>query len=84
MFSNPYNNINEGRNIMYKFLKITAYVLVLVGAINWGLVGLYKFDLVATLFGEMTRLTRIVYILVGLSAIFSAITTYMCCKKDSM
>ena len=66
---------------MFKFLKITSYILVLVGALNWGLVGLYHYDLVAAIFGEMTRLTRIVYILVGLSAIISAITSYMCCKQ---
>lgn len=69
---------------MFKFLKITSYILVLVGAINWGLVGLFHFDLVAYLFGEMTRLTRIVYILVGLSAIVSAVTAYIYCQRDNM
>lgn len=65
---------------MFKFLKYASYILVLVGALNWGLVGLYNYDLVAALFGEMTRITRIIYILVGLSAVVSAITAYMCCK----
>ena len=51
-------------------LKIIAYILVIIGAINWGLVGFFNFDLVALIFGEMTALTRIVYGLVGLSAIF--------------
>lgn len=64
---------------MFKFLKYTSYILVLIGAINWGLVGFYKFDLVAHLFGEMTRLSRLVYCLVGVSAIISAVTTYACC-----
>lgn len=65
---------------MFKFLKILSYILVLIGALNWGLIGLYRFDLVAALFGEMTRLTRVIYILVGFSAIVSAITTYLCYK----
>ena len=47
-------------------------VLVLVGALNWGLVGILEFDLVATLFGDMTMLTRIIYALVGVSALYLA------------
>ena len=65
---------------MYKFLKYGSYILVLIGALNWGLVGVYDFDLVARIFGEMTTLTRLVYTLVGLSAVVSAITTYMCIR----
>lgn len=66
---------------MYKFLKYGSYILVLIGALNWGLVGFFSFDLVAYLFGDMTSLTRIVYVLVGLSAIVSGITSYMCYKE---
>ncbi len=51
-------------------LKIIAYILVIIGAINWGLIGFFNFDLVATIFGEMTVLTRIVYDLVGIAAIY--------------
>jgi uncharacterized membrane protein YuzA (DUF378 family) len=47
-----------------------ALVLVIVGGLNWGLVGLFQFNLVDTLFGEMSVLARIVYDLVGLSAIY--------------
>lgn len=47
-----------------------ALVLVIVGGLNWGLVGLAKFDLVATLFGEMSIVSRVVYGLVGISAIY--------------
>ena len=50
-------------------LKIITYILVLIGALNWGLVGLFELDLVALLFGDMTILSRIVYSLVGISAI---------------
>ena len=49
-----------------------ALVLVLVGALNWGLVGILEFDLVATLFGEMSMLSRIIYALVGISALYIA------------
>ena len=50
-------------------LKIISYILVIIGAINWGLIGIFGFDLVATLFGETSLLTRIVYILVGIAAV---------------
>jgi len=46
-------------------------LLLAIGGINWGLVGLFNFDLVAYLFGEMSGLSRIVYIAVGLSALYS-------------
>ncbi len=47
-----------------------ALVLVIVGGLNWGLVGLFNFDLVAAIFGEMSTIARAVYSLVGLSAIY--------------
>lgn len=53
-----------------------AFILVLIGALNWGLVGLIQFDLVAALlagggkFGTISTLSRIVYALVGISAIY--------------
>jgi uncharacterized protein len=51
-----------------KFIKILTLVLVIVGGLNWGLVGLFDFDLVAAIFGAGSVLSRLVYILVGLSA----------------
>jgi uncharacterized membrane protein YuzA (DUF378 family) len=47
-----------------------ALLLVIVGGLNWGLVGLFNFDLVAAIFGAMSALSRIVYILVGLAALY--------------
>ena len=47
-----------------------ALVLMIVGGINWGLVGLLRFNLVAALFGDMTTASRIVYGLVGLAALY--------------
>ncbi len=48
-----------------------AYILLLIGGLNWGLVGAFDFNLVSFLFGEGTLLARIVYLLVGLSAVVS-------------
>lgn len=54
-------------------LDIATAVLVIVGGLNWGLVGLFGFDLVATLLGDMSLPSRIVYTLVGLSAAYRAL-----------
>ncbi len=49
-----------------------ALILVIIGAVNWGLIGLFKFDLVASLFGgPASMLSRIIYSLVGLAGIYS-------------
>lgn len=52
-------------------LDWVAMVLMIVGAINWGLVGLFNFDLVATIFGDMSAVSRVVYVLVGLSGVYA-------------
>ena len=54
-----------------KTLYNIALTLVIIGALNWLLIGLFDFDLVATLFGTMSILSRIIYSLVGLSGIIS-------------
>jgi uncharacterized membrane protein YuzA (DUF378 family) len=56
-----------------KTLDVVAAVLLVVGGLNWGLVGAFDFDLVAALFGPMSPLSRIVYVLVGLSAVYHAL-----------
>ena len=56
-----------------KALYTAALVLLVVGGLNWGLVGLFNFDLVAMLLGEMSGLSRLVYSLVGLSAVYVAV-----------
>jgi len=53
-----------------KRLAFLALVLLIIGGINWGLIGLFQFNLVALLFGVNSLLSNIVYILVGLSAVF--------------
>ena len=63
-------------------LKVIAYVLVLIGAINWGLIGFFGFDLVASIFGEMSLISRIIYSLVGLSAILLLIVNTDIFRRD--
>lgn len=59
---------------MLKPLDLAALALVIVGALNWALVGLFEFDLVATItgddFGETNIVSRIIYILVGLAGVW--------------
>jgi len=50
-------------------LQKACLVVTIIGAINWGLIGLLDFDLVAFLFGEMSMLSRIVYTLVGITGL---------------
>lgn len=54
-----------------KALNAIALVLVIVGGLNWGLVGLFDFNLVSALFGTDSWFTNLVYILVGLAAIYA-------------
>ena len=51
-------------------LDAVALTLSIIGAVNWGLIGLFKFDLVAFLFGSMTLLSRIIYTIVGICGIY--------------
>ena len=55
-------------------IDVTAAILLVVGGLNWGLVGLFNFDLVAALFGAGSPLARIVYVLVGVSALYQIVT----------
>ena len=52
------------------WLDYTLLTLVIIGAINWGLIGFFRFDLVAFLFGDMSWLTRIIYALVGICGLY--------------
>lgn len=56
-------------------IKIISKLLVIIGALNWGLVGILNFDLVAVLFGKNSIISKLVYILVGLSGVY-LITIY--------
>lgn len=53
-----------------KVIDKIALVLIIIGAINWGLIGIFNFNLVEVIFGNMTMMTRIIYGLVGLSGLW--------------
>lgn len=53
-----------------RILDYTALVLVIIGAINWGLIGFFKFDLVASIFGDMSVVSRIIYAVVGIAGLY--------------
>ncbi|MCC8066447.1 MAG: DUF378 domain-containing protein [Clostridiales bacterium] len=55
---------------MSKGLDYTALTLVIIGAVNWGLIGFFKLDLVNLIFGNMTWISRIIYALVGISGLY--------------
>lgn len=56
-----------------RIVNTLTLLLLVVGGLNWGLVGLFGFDLVAALFGEMSVLSRLVYVLVGASALWQVV-----------
>ena len=53
-----------------KIIDKIALVLIIIGAVNWGLIGFFKFDLVAAIFGQLSVLSRIIYALVGISGLW--------------
>jgi uncharacterized protein len=57
-------------------LDVITLILIIIGGLNWGLVGAFDFNLVAALFGDGSALSRIVYILVGLSAVWQLIRLF--------
>ena len=71
----PYITPPDRRSVQSNFapnvLDWVALALVIIGGINWGLVGAFDFDLVAAIFGNMTMASRAVYVLVGLAALYS-------------
>ena len=65
-----------------KALNVITLILVIVGGLNWGLVGLFNFDLVAAIFGAGSTLARIVYVLVGLSAVYQFVPLMSALSND--
>lgn len=54
-----------------KALDTLALILVIIGAINWGLIGFFNFDLVASLFGSMSAVSRVIYAIVGICGLYA-------------
>lgn len=63
-----------------KVLKTIAFILLIIGGLNWGLVGLFNFDLVAAIFKAIPIVSRVIYVLVGLSAVYVIATYKSICK----
>ena len=53
-----------------KTIDILVALLLVIGGLNWGLVGVFSFDLVASVFGEMSLVSRLVYLVVGFGALY--------------
>lgn len=66
-----------------KTLHMATFALVVVGAVNWGLVGLLNLNLVEALFGSIGGLTKLVYVLVGVSGVYLGSTHMSDCKVCS-
>lgn len=65
-----------------KTLNCIALTIAIIGTLNWGLIGLFNFNLVALLFGDMTLISRIIYTLVGLCGLY-LITFYgLLCDRE--
>ena len=54
-----------------KVIDVIALVLIIIGAINWGLIGIFNFNLVDAIFGAMSVISKIIYILVGISGLWA-------------
>lgn len=54
-----------------KALDTIALILVIIGAVNWGLIGFFQFDLVAALFGQMTVFSRVIYAIIGIAGLYA-------------
>ncbi len=67
-----------------QWLHVIAFILVIVGGLNWGLVGLLNFNLVDALFGMVPLLGSLIYILVGLSAVYLIVVHKTECKTCMM
>lgn len=65
----------------YSVLGWICFILVVIGGINWGLVGIFGFNLVAFLFGAWPIVERIIYVLVGVAAVILIFFVGKCCRK---
>ncbi len=54
-------------------LELIAMVLLVIGGLNWGLYGLFNLDVVSAIFGEFSALSRIIYVVIGLSAVYRVV-----------
>lgn len=64
-------------------IDYVAWVLIVIGGLNWGLVGAFKYNLVDKLFGVNSTLSRVIYVLVGLAAVYSILAVTAKLSKNS-
>jgi len=64
----------------HNFLDWIAIILIIIGAINWGLVGLFSFNIVMFLFSGLPLLEHLIYIIIGLAGIYKLFTLGKCCR----
>lgn len=74
----------KNKNKIMKVLHWIAMVILIIGGLNWGLVGFFGFDLVATIFGDMSSASKVVYDIVGIAALVVLLTLPGMCKKKTM
>ena len=67
-----------------KTIDVVIWTLLTIGGLNWGLVGLFDFNLVATIFGDASVMSRIVYVVVGLSAVYDIVAIKAIFKRWGM
>jgi len=67
-----------------KKLDLIIWTLLAIGGLNWGLVGIFNFDLVAAIFGEMSVFSRIIYAVVGLAAVYDIVAIKAIWKRWGM
>ncbi len=67
---------------MEKIIRYTAWMLVVIGGLNWGLIGLFNFDLVQFVFGHWQWLVRTLYVLVAISTIYASMSTCKCTQTE--
>ena len=65
-----------------KYIDCIAHVLVIIGAINWGLIGFFDFNLVSLIFGDMTVWSRIIYALVGIAGLYAISFFTKLCQNE--
>jgi uncharacterized membrane protein YuzA (DUF378 family) len=58
----------------YNAMDWIVLVIIIIGGLSWGLVGLFNFDIIAAIFGVMSTVTRVIYVIVGLAALYSIYT----------
>jgi len=64
------------------WLDVISLILIIIGGINWGLVGFFGIDLIGMIFGELSMVTRTIFVLVGLAAIYSLVLFWKLRTED--